>query len=397
MKKLILFIIIFSKVTAQTTFKNSQEYNGFYSYNSQNFYLTVASVLSQKKLKSYCQTSVKNQKEFSYEEFDERGRTIEVKSKRLAKNFKIGRIYDFSHQFFEYDKFDNMKLKKSKNEKGNIAHQNIYFYRGKNMLDSSIVYTNELKSNSYHITYMSNNKPIRTHFYKYKKGKKINSGKYEFEYYENGDRKQTRAYNGKNKITNIWNFECDDKGKLEIKSNTTQICKNSGFDNNGKQFEATFQKHKDFETKTVSTFYKLSDSINHLLKIEKYTIYKGKEEKTSLTHFADSLEPYYEYVVYNNNKPIFSDKTIFKTYLAHKKVIESKVRTHYVNDKINYCITESYNDNGLPQEQTSKNSHGRVVSKTLYSFFGDSLYKQETYNNKGKLTNSIVTKLIYFN
>lgn len=398
MKKLLLFTFVFSKVIAQTEFKNQNDYNGFYSANTQNFYVTLASALSQKKLKSYSQTSLNNQREYSYELFDENGRVLEEKSGQLLNIIPFGRYYEFSHNFFEYDKYNNMILRKSKNKNGETVYQAMYYYRQKNKLDSSIIYIKQIKRRSSHVAYSNNDKPLSNHFYEYKKERKTTLGRYEFEYYENGNRKQTRAYNKKNKITHVWNYECDEKGKLEFQKNTTQLCVSSGLDNNGKQFEVFFQKHKNYQTKTVSTFYKLSDSIKFITKCENYIIYKGKEDKTSMIHYADSIEPYYEHIVYNKNNGIsFSEKTVYSTYLTNKKIIKSKTTTSFDKGKISFEVTESYNDKGLPQEQISKNNKGKIISKTIYSFLGDSVYKHETYNKKGKMINGTVTKLVYFN
>lgn len=87
---------------------------------------------------------------------------------------------------------------------------------------------------SYTTEYNPQNNPVQTKIY-YSKHKLYSTAVYE--YYDDGSKKKTTTYNSKEKVTGIWNYDCNPIGQSQESKmkDTNKICVHYETDKNGNQ------------------------------------------------------------------------------------------------------------------------------------------------------------------
>lgn len=120
--------------------------------------------------------------------------------------------------------------------------------------------------------------------------------KYEYDYFDNGHKKETRFYKG-NKLKNRWTFECDPKGEQVEKVKTGNYCTKRTLNNDGsfiEVFEYKYEKGKP--TKTIC--YYTSDTL-----LTKYEEYKNSGDlKKRLEYTYDKRGNYTRILYFKNDK-----------------------------------------------------------------------------------------------
>jgi hypothetical protein len=135
--------------------------------------------------------------------------------------------------------------------------------------------------------------------------------RYEYDYYENGSRKETRYYR-KGKLKDRWLFDCDWKGERDThKTSDTKICKNKSYDND-----------------------------SNIIEIEEYTTKNKVRRMVSKTAKDGS---FFEQIVYNANGKMRS-KYVYQYNSAHKLI---KTSSYGSNGTIKFIELYTYNDNQL--------------------------------------------------
>jgi len=157
--------------------------------------------------------------------------------------------------------------------------------------------------------------------------------RYEYDFYENGSRKETRYFNQKNKLKERWTFECDQKGELESKSvKQGNFCTKREFHNDG-------------------TFIEVFD----------YTNEKGKHTKAVTHYTSDSLLILYE--VYNNKGKLENKWEHIYDKLGNETQI-----SYYDSKKLKRKFVYAYNDKNLCVKMDFYRSNGKLYNSFAYDY-----------------------------
>ncbi len=143
------------------------------------------------------------------------------------------------------------------NKKGDTTVKSNYVYNEKGMLTrKENFYRDMVQPKKFETrTYNAQNKLVKNEHYK-------NNGKlmfrYEYDYYENGSKKETRYFNHKNKLKIKYTYECDLKGEIENKEvKARNYCSKKNINADGTFFEVfEFKDEKNRIRKTVYNYNK---------------------------------------------------------------------------------------------------------------------------------------------
>ncbi len=181
---------------------------------------------------------------------------------------------------------------------------------------------------SYKYTYNEKNK-VASGISLNKKGKQ--TYKMEFEYYDNGSKKETRHYNKKNKLVKIYSYACEPIGVIEKKVTQQNICKKRTYNPDSSYFEV-FEGH--------------DNKGNSMRRIGKYS--------------KDSLQ--LELTYYNKN-----DKETVR-YVSAYKDRKAVTCNYFYKDKLKKIYYITYKPNGLTESYKITNANGKVKSNQVYEY-----------------------------
>lgn len=168
-----------------------------------------------------------------------------------------------------------------------------------------------------------------------KKGK--SESRNEFDYWENGSRKESRYYR-KGKLKYVYTYECDPKGEAQ-KPKTEQInyCTKKTMNNDGSFIEIVETKEKNKVRKIVYTYaadsslvkyesYNMKGKLNYF---SQYTYYEGGKKLKSYTYFTGKgsfkLGFDYEY----NEKGLYTKAIQYKGKPTKVNQIDTFEYTYY--------------------------------------------------------------------
>lgn len=178
----------------------------------------------------------------------------------------------------------------------------------------------------------NNGQLIETKVYTGKKRKMAN--RYEFEYFGNEQRKETRIYNRKGDLKSKIRYECKEEGTDELQKNEKMICI---YEEGEKDFFKTinYTKTRKGNTKTVSVF-RASDS-----SIVEYLRYNEKEELVNKVTYNPDLKKILSTEYFRKGQLRFANRYEYKGELL--------VKQGYENKKGKGTSTEfSYTESGAP-------------------------------------------------
>lgn len=196
------------------------------------------------------------------------------------------------------------------------------YKNGKFQSSREYSYLDQTKPVRYHYFYKDSIKPKSYATYTYGSNGKIQVStiytqagsekhRYEYDYYENGSRKETRYYK-KGKLKDRWLFDCDWKGAREThQTSNTKICKNRSYDNDSNMIEI-----EEFTTN------------NKVLRVVSKTARDGSS---------------FEQTVYHANGKMRS-KHVYQYNAAHKLI---KTSSYGSNGTLTYMELYTYNDQQL--------------------------------------------------
>jgi hypothetical protein len=182
-----------------------------------------------------------------------------------SKNGKI------KFQTTEYYNDSNKPTQRTTHKKGNFSSRQNYTYTSDltQIIRTDHYYKDSLNIKRHSVfTYYPNGK------YKWyagydKKGKE--TYRYEYDFYENGSKKETRNYN-KGKLKYRWVYDCDWRGELSTdKESQIKICQNRMYDTDSSYTEVYESTVKNKVTKTITKATK----DGRILEQELYNV-KGK-------------------------------------------------------------------------------------------------------------------------
>ncbi len=219
------------------------------------------------------------------------------------------------------------------NKKGDTTVKTLYSYNddGKLIRKDNFFRTMKAPKNYEIRTYSNKNEWIKDDYYK-------NNGKlvyrYEYDYYENGNKKETRYFNGKNKLKFKYTYACDPKGELENKEvKERNYCTKKNLNADGSFFEIF--EYKDEKNRIRKTIYSyLKDST-----LYQYENFNFRGKSTSRANYVYDKSNHVKYYYYFNGK-----------------------------GKQLYAYEYKYNEKGLMEKYISLNKKGNPEKETTYTY-----------------------------
>ncbi len=280
--------------------------------------------------------------------------------KFYADSAKVKRKHNgYLSQEVHYDKYGNVAEFINRNKHGKMTSYNSYVFNDKNQyiqytqLDrkerlsfhmansfdkngdcTDIWFFYRSSSPSHKVQRFDSSHRMVEMIYKYKNDKV--SSRFEFSYYDDGSKKQTKEYDRKGKIVHTWNFDCNPVGKLEAKKfkDTTKIC-------------VRYEKDKDGNPiKIKEEFIKQGNLVRE---VEKYDsrdnlldeAYYDKQGRISshITYTYNSNGRMVSYISYRKHSDKIASKYEY-TYGTDNEVSEAMIFDRH--DKPKYVLKYAY-------------------------------------------------------
>lgn len=243
--------------------------------------------------------------------------------------------FDDSNRMISYIAYDRKGRQKIKglniyNQAGNLVENDQYGSDPKKPLSKMLC------------TYNSNNKI--TDYKWFGKNDKLKA-RTEYSYYDDGSNKQTIAYSGKGKVTNIWNYDCSPVGKLEAKKlkDTSKICIHYEKDKNGDPIEVEEQVvHAGGLFDPPTRYITKSDKKHNVL--EQYGFEFSGKEIYHASYGYNNLGQMTEQLSYKAGTPDVDFKTVYmyneNNYITTMKVYRDNMLEPYSVIKYTYTLAK---------------------------------------------------------
>lgn len=217
------------------------------------------------------------------------------------------------------------------NKKGDTTFKSNWVYNEKGMLirkenfNKDMVQPKEFETR----TYNTQNKLAKNEYFK------INGQlvfRYEYDYYENGSKKETRYFNHKNKLKIKYTYACDLKGEIENKAvKARNYCSKKNVNTDGSFFEVfEFKDEKNRIRKTIYNYNKDST----LKQFERFDV-KGNLIYKANYYFDDKQQVTF-YDTFNGKgkkqnsyQYIYNDKGFVEKYITFNKKNVAVEETSY--------------------------------------------------------------------
>jgi hypothetical protein len=392
----IYFLLYFAFLCCSVKAQNIQRSLNYPMYENDHFYNDpwLHYLNSEgKKIKNVTFQSSKHPKDENYIVLDSTGLILErkVTDRRSFGPFKSKSFFFHKHTYENSQLVQTEYFDKNGKQESLTAYEYAFWRKAKHIA----TFKNGRKKNESFTDYNSDTTVKEYKAYKIKHGEQKLSVRYEYDYYPGKQQKETRQFNKKNKLKYTWKYDCNPKGEAVKKE--TQVCVNSGLDSRGRTVEVTFSVNdKGKKTKYVHTYYMVNGK-KRTVYIENYIIKKGKEIKSSDTHFADSVEMYYHYKSYDKKGRLyFERKEEYSTYTAKEKRMKKESYAIHNKGKVTVRQEVTYNDKGLPLTTEVFDKKNKCFGKAVFSYNNEDSYEVRHYNKKGKLTEVYSGKVSYF-
>lgn len=263
----LLLIVFFFQANAQ--FFSGQYYQFvFYPYSSQVNWYGENTKLKEQKITEVIETS-KDEKSgefFKVKEYklNNSGRIIEYNQfSKKGKKIKLNIHCDFQNNLM-----NEMRAQKAN---GDTIYITRYTYKNNKEISRDYFNKNKLDVPNWRLENQYNDSGKLIMSQSFRKGK-LNY-RYEYEFYPNGSKKETRYYNSKNKLKYRYTYECDPKGELEDKEvKNRNYCVKKDIKNDGSYMEISEYKNEKGKVTKYIRYYS-SDSL--LTQSENYN-FKGE-------------------------------------------------------------------------------------------------------------------------
>ncbi|MDP1726214.1 MAG: hypothetical protein Q8M15_05480 [Bacteroidota bacterium] len=282
------------------------------------------------KVKSYTEINqnLKNKKQISKIVYTLNKMAWSTNYERFNKKNKL--IFAWKYKYIN----DTLiSLTYSINKKGDTTYKNTYAYNETGMLTRQESYYKDMNQPKIFETrsYNAQNKLVKNEHYN-KNGQL--EFRYEYDYYENGSKKETRLYNHKNKLKIKYTYECDLKGEIENKEvKARNYCSKKNVNADGTFVEIfEFKDEKNRIRKTVYNYNKDST----LKQFERFDV------KGNLIYKAN----YY-----------FDDKQQVTFYDTFNRKGKKQNSYQYI-----------YNDKGFVEKFITFNKKNKAVEETSYTY-----------------------------
>ncbi|MFY8022368.1 MAG: hypothetical protein ACOVP1_14275 [Bacteroidia bacterium] len=269
MKKIlaILFLFCFFQSQAQFYFGNYYSFS-FINLSSPVKWYEENTRLKNAGIKEVIEYAKDNKTGEYYQvnhyELNETARIIHYKQfKKKGAKLKMQIHCDFQH-----DLLNEMRAQKAN---GDTIYLTRYEYQNKKEIGRSYYKKNQLNSPEWRTENQFNDSGKLIMSQSFSKGK-LNY-RYEYDFYPNGSKKETRYYNGKKKLKYRYTYECDPKGELENKEvKNRNYCIKKEEKNDGSYMEISeYKNEKGKITKFIRHY-----SADSLLTLSEYYNFKGE-------------------------------------------------------------------------------------------------------------------------
>lgn len=384
-------LLLFSFFKAQRVYSPQPSVNIPYLENEGEAW--VKRVDPDRKIKSVSWKESKKRYN-SFYSLDENGFLTEIEHNRQIK------IGPFMKNNYEHKKFTYNNKLASKIEffdkKGRLVRHREFEYFTPYKIRTNRLYeknklTVEIKSE-----YNADSSISKNETYKYKKGNKSLVSRYEYTYYSDKQRKETRLYNKKGKLKQVWKYDCDFKGKPEVKKSNL-ICRNTSVDNKGYETEVLFNTdQKGQQSKTVNVFYKVNGK-TITVRSEFFYIKNGKEYKWYDVHYPDSIEPWYQAHYYDKKgRKTIEWKYEYSNFNSRTVTFRSKeFETFHKGRSMMYRL-EKFNEKGLPASCEYIRKRKYPMGKSEWEYSADKVIVVKNYSKKGRLKSQKQCELKYY-
>ncbi len=269
MKKLLLlsFLVFTLQVNAQF-FKGAYYQFAFYPYSSQVKWYEENTKLKEQKITKVIESS-RDKKTGEYYKVNEyklndAGRIIEYNQfKQKGKKVNLNIHCDFQNNLL-----NELRAQKAN---GDTIYMTRYTYKNNKEISRIYYKKNKLDVPTWKTEnqYNDSGKLIMTQ--SFRKGK-LNY-RYEYEFYANGSKKETRYYNSKNILKYRYTYECDPKGELEDKEvKNRNYCVKKDYKNDGSFMEISEYKNEKGKVTKYIRYY----SADSLLMLAENFNFKGE-------------------------------------------------------------------------------------------------------------------------
>ncbi len=325
MKKLVLLSTAFLlSIVANAQFRSYIDFNDYNSYENNLGLLTV-----ENKYKN------QNVKEVITINFDKNNNQLKTKGiYRLNKN-GIGYFYQ------RINKKGKIELTRTYHLIDTVRYDKLEYAYIRDTFTTVNIFNNINKVTETQY-FNGSSKLYLTYKYTYNNLNKVSSGislnkkgkqqyRMEFDYYDNGSKKETRHYNKKNKLVKIYSYVCEPTGVIEKKVTQQNICKKRTYNPDSSYFEI-FEGYDN----------------------------KGHTSRRIGKYSKDSLE--LEMVYYNKN-----DKETVRYVSVYK---DRKVVTcqYFFKGKLKRTYYLTYKINGLTESYKITNAKGEVKTNQVYEY-----------------------------
>jgi hypothetical protein len=345
-----------------------------------------------KKIREVIYTSSKHPKDHNYTALNSLGQVTERKyTNRWGFGFLM--FKNFIHRKNEYSNGDLRKVE-FLNENGEVESYHLYDYTFLHRSNHAQTFKKGKKVNEDFTDYNADSTQKEYRSYKIKNDKQKLVLRYEYDYYPDKQKKETRQFDRKGKLKYTWKYDCNPKG--EVVKKESQVCKNTGFNNKGHIVDVIFHTNaQGKKTKTVHTYYMFNGRKIHVAN-EIYMVKNGKEIKRSDVHLADSIEPYYCYRNYDKKGiMVMENKVEYSSYSLASTVLKKAVYRLFDKGKVTVRWETSYDVKGLPLVSESFDKKNKSLGKAVYKYESENLYMVNHYNKKQKLTEVYTGKVNY--
>ena len=166
-------------------------------------------------------------------------------------------------------------------KKGHIERRQAYTYDKNNQIASFILYKGDKIVHKWTGKYNEDNNPTEKVYYK-KGGEEILT-RWEYSYYENGQKKETKRYDGKGKLKHSWSYACNPQGQ-EIKKNTSEICLKEDYDESGNKIKVI--RNTDEKNRMVKSVFRYDKND----RVKEVTNYNFKEKMVNRWNYSYDTE-----------------------------------------------------------------------------------------------------------
>ena len=210
--------------------------------------------------------------------------------------------------------------------------------------------------------------------------------KWEYDYYEDGKRKQTKYYK-KGELKHIWNYTCDDEGKEQKKDvKTTQICHIKEYLEDSSYI---------IVNRTTDDKGRIRKNVSKYNKYNKLIEYRSYNNKGKLIwghdYRYDCNGKKIQTITYRRGGLIWSKEEWF-----YNKDLVVKYKYYRRKGKLKYSLEYKFNHNKLLIERISFDKRHKQTRKYKYEYDdSQNIVKTTSFNSKDEATYVYETNFTY--